>query len=442
MNVLRHHSITGANAVEVGRSVERAVREGRLRAGDRLPTVRALASALALAPGTVAAAYRGLRARGIAVGDGRRGTRIAGAPALRARPAAPVPAGALDLASGNPDPALLPPLGPALRAIEPAHYLYGEPSPVPELLRVAARGFEADGIAATSLAVVSGALDGILRVLEAQLRPGDRVALEDPGFTSVIDLCTALGLVPVPVALDDEGPRPESLAAALAAGVEACVLTPRAQNPTGAALSAARAAALRGVLRARKGVLVIEDDHAGAVAGAPAHTLCDPRRERWAIVRSVSKSLGPDLRLAFLAADAETLARVEGRQQLDFRWVSFLLQRVALRLLGDAGVRRAVRRAERTYRERREALLRALAQRGIAAQGRSGLNVWVPVAEEAPALQRLLAEGIAVAAGERFRIRSAPGLRITTARLAPAAAGRVADALARALSPAARSAPV
>jgi DNA-binding transcriptional MocR family regulator len=442
MNVLGQDSITGATAVEIGRSVERALREGRLRAGDRLPTVRALAVALAVSPGTVAAAYLGLRGRGIAVGEGRRGTRIAGAPALRARAAAPVPAGVLDLASGNPDPALLPPLGPALRAVAPAHYLYGEPNPVPELLRLAARTLGADGIAAESVAVVSGALDGILRVLEAHLRPGDRVALEDPGFTSVIDLCAALGLVPVPVALDDEGPLPESLAAALAAGVEACVLTPRAQNPTGAALSARRAAALRALLRARKGVLVIEDDHAAAVAGAPAHTLCEPRRERWAVVRSVSKSLGPDLRLAFLAADAETLARVEGRQQLDFRWVSFLLQRTALHLLADAGVRRAVRSAERVYGERREALLRALAQRGIEAHGRSGLNVWVPVAEEAPALQRLLAAGIAVAAGERFRIRSAPGLRITTARLAPAAADRVADALARALSPTLRTSPV
>src|SRR5512145_1190145 len=110
MSVLEHKSITGSSAVEIARSVERAVAEGRLPAGAQLPTVRGLARRLGVSPTTVAAAYRSLRGRGVLVAAGRRGTRIAGAPPLRTRIGAPVPAGVLDLARGNPDPALLPDL--------------------------------------------------------------------------------------------------------------------------------------------------------------------------------------------------------------------------------------------------------------------------------------------------------------------------------------------
>ena len=430
MNDPIHKSITGSSAVEIAASVERAVREGRLAPGAALPTVRGLAQRLGVSPTTVAAAYRGLRGRGLLLAAGRRGTRVAATPPLRTRPAAPVPAGVLDLASGNPDPALLPPLAPALRRIEARHHLYGEPHPLPQLLGQVAREFAADGIPAPAPLPVSGALDGLERVLEAWLRPGDRIAVEDPGFTSVLDLCAARGLAPLPVELDDEGPLPASLAAALAAGAEAFVLTPRAQNPTGAALTPAREKALRAVLRAHPGALVIEDDHAGGVAGAPARTLCDPRRERWAVLRSLSKALGPDLRLAFLCADATTLARVEGGQRIAFRWVSMLLQRTAFELLRDPA---RVRRAARVYAQRREALRRALAAEGIASRGRSGLNVWVPVPEEGVVAQRLLAQGFSVATGERFRIRSAPALRITTACLPVRDAPRVARAVAHGL---------
>ena len=79
------------------------------------------------------------------------------------------------------------------------------------------------------------------------------------------------------------------------------------------------------------------------------------------------------------------LARVEGRQRMGLRWVSYLLQRTVLALLTDAAARSAVRRAARCYAERREALLRALASRGVPASGRSGMNVWL---ERAKALLR------------------------------------------------------
>jgi DNA-binding transcriptional MocR family regulator len=256
------------------------------------------------------------------------------------------------------------------------------------------------------------------------------VAVEDPGFANVLDLVAALGLRPVPVGLDDLGIRPAELRRALDAGAQAVVVTPRAQNPTGAAFDAARAGELAGVLDRRPDVLVVEDDHAGPVAGSPVHTTVGARRHRWAVVRSVSKWLGPDLRLAVLVADATTLARVRDRQALGPGWVSHVMQELVTAVWSDRDVARAVRRAERAYAARRRALVEALARHGVVASGRSGLNVWVPVPSEHAAVVSAAAAGYAVAAGERFRVASGPAVRVAVAALEPARAPTVAAALA------------
>ena len=384
---------------------------------------------------TVASAYRELRTRGFVVGEGRRGTSVAQRPPLPTAPSAPLPAGALDLASGNPDPELLPRLGPFLARLDPAARLYGEPGKLGDLVAFAAREFRADGIPEGPVAVVGGALDGIERALLAHLRPGDRVVVEDPGFGRVRDLVVALALVPVPVRLDERGPSPSSLARALEQNVRAIVVSPRAQNPTGAAFDAERERELRRILRAHPEVLLVEDDFASPVAGIAARTLAERTTRRWVIVRSVSKALGPDLRVAFLTGDEETVARVEGRQLLGTGWVSHVLQRLAFELLRDGTVRAGLHLATIRYEERRRALLAALAAEGLAAHGRSGLNVWVPVPEEAPVVRSLLERGYAVQAGERFRIASPPAVRVTIARLEPREAPDVARAIADALRP-------
>jgi len=156
-------------------------------------------------------------------------------------------------------------------------------------------------------------------------------------------------------------------------------------------------------------------------------------------VRSVSKAYGPDLRLAIMASDPLTLARVEGRQLVGVRWVSFLLQRTVIALWKDAGVRAQLRAAARVYTKKRRALINALAEEGIEAFGRSGLNVWVPVPEEALVLTSLLDAGYAVAAGERFRQLSRPAIRITISVLEPEEAVPLARSLAAALRPGRRT---
>jgi DNA-binding transcriptional MocR family regulator len=431
--VLERLASRGGGAHEIATSIEEAIRVGRLAPGEQLPTIRAFATELGVSPMTVASAYRTLRGRGLLTAAGRRGTRVAERPPLPVRAPFFVPPGARDLASGNPDPHLLPPLGRGLTGINTSPQLSLDEGKLEALVELARAHLAADGIGAPALAVVGGALDGIERVLAAHLRPGDSVAVEDPGFVRAYDLLRPLGLHLEPFGVDDSGPIADDLQRALRAGARAAIVTPRAQNPTGAALSEVRASDLRELLAARDDVLVIEDDHAAGVAGAPALSLCAPVRERWATVRSVSKSLGPDLRLAVLAGDPTTVARVEGRQLLGTGWVSRILQQIVAAFWSDPAVQEILGRAEQTYAARRSALIEALGRHGIAARGRSGLNVYVPVAEEARAVATLLRRGWAVTPCERWRIASPPAIRVTTATLGGDDAERFAADMADAL---------
>ena len=218
----------GTNAAELVTDIERQISEGILQPGDRLPPVRRLAHELTLAPNTVAAAYRRLGERGMVVGRGRNGTFIAPRPPVAIPVEPEVTEGLVDLALGNPDPMLLPRLR-VDHGGEPV--LYGHESFDADLRRLARETFAEDGVPPDHLTVVAGALDGLERILSGHLRPGDRVAIEDPAFFSVIDLLGALGLIPVPVAIDDIGLKPEPLAGAIRSGISAIVHTPRGQNP-------------------------------------------------------------------------------------------------------------------------------------------------------------------------------------------------------------------
>ncbi|HEY2773338.1 MAG TPA: aminotransferase class I/II-fold pyridoxal phosphate-dependent enzyme [Candidatus Binatia bacterium] len=427
--------ITGRSADAIARSVEHALETGRLSERDLLPPVRALAASLEVSPTTVAAAYRTLRQRGVVVGDGRRGTRIARREAEGPRLRIPVIDGAVHLADGNPDPALLPDLEPLLRRVPMPRDLYGEACMIPELADAARRLLAADRVEIPALTVVSGAMDGIERVLLTQLRPGDRVAVEDPAFAGVLDLLAAMALVAVPFMLDGEGPVPASFESAIASGVQAVIVTPRAQNPTGAATSPARGVELRKILDRHPSVLLVEDDHAAGVAGAPLVSLQSRKRVRHAYLRSMAKALGPDVRVAFLAGSVDVVARVEARQIVGMRWVSRLLQRLVVAALKDKKVLAAVAHAEAEYTRRRRAVIEALAARGVRATGASGMNVWIPVREEAVALQTIAVAGWTLAPGERFRVKSPPGLRVSISRLAVADTSRFADAVASALVP-------
>ena len=434
--MLRYGAISGRTAAAIAASIERAFHAGKLAGNTHLPAIRDLAKSLRVSPVTVAAAYRLLRSRGLARGDGRRGTLVRTQPQLgptavnQGRQSAHL----VDLATGNPDPAFLPPIGHALRGVDPDARLYGGPLEWPALASFASAELAADGIATGPIAVTSGSLDAIERLLREHARPGDRVAVEDPTFPALLDLLASLGLIAAPFDVDDEGPRPDALERALGPRVPAVVLSSRAQNPTGAAIGHKRASDLVAVLRSRPHALLIEIDDSAPVSGAPLVTLTSGR-EHWAVVRSTSKWLGPDLRVAVVTGDAITIARLQRRQAISVRWVSHLLQQLTCSLGSDPSSGRLFARAAEAYEARRHALIAALAAHDIPAHGRSGFNVWIPVREETAAVQALGARGWAVAAGERFRLQSPPAIRVTTSALLPLEAKRLAADLATAARP-------
>lgn len=423
------YRVEGQGASQIAASIEAGVRDGALRPGQDLLPVRDLAAELGVSPSTVATAYRALRDRGLVTTRGRGGTRISLGPPLPVRGLVQVPAGVRNLADGNPDPGLLPDLGAALARLDGRPRLYGEAPNLPALVELAQRQFEDDGVPADALTVVGGAMEAFERVLGAHLDRGDRIAIEDPGHANLIDLARTLGLEVEPVAIDEQGPMVDDVEGALGRGARAITITPRAQNPSGAVLSAQRSADLAAVLQRFPDVVVIEDDHAGRVSDAPARTLSGAGLNRWAVVRSVSKTLGPDLRLAVVAGDDTTIGRVEGRRLLGTGWVSSVLQKLVVALWTDPHTDQLLATAQQTYADRRHALIDALHERGITAQGTSGLNVWVPVAEEQGPTRRLLDLGWAVSPGQRFRLISPRALRVTITTLLPEEAARFADDL-------------
>ncbi|GAA4203901.1 aminotransferase class I/II-fold pyridoxal phosphate-dependent enzyme [Actinocatenispora rupis] len=416
-------------------AVSAALRDGVLGEGDRLPPIRTVATELKLSPTTVSSAWALLARAGTIRTDGRRGTTIAPrhapGPTRYRRALERSTSFALDLSTGVPDPDLLPGLGPALQRLHvtasPGSYL--DDPVLPDLLDALRDDWP---YRAERMTVVDGAMDALDEIATSVLRFGDRVAVEHPCFPPLLDLLDAVGVRPVGVAVDDDGPVVTELAAA--GDVAAFFLQPRAQNPTGATLTAERARQLAAVLDGSAAV-VVEDDSAGGIAAHPAVSLGSRLPDRTIHVRSYSKSHGPDLRLAAVGGPARLIDPIVERRFLGQGWTSRLLQHLLLDLLTRRASITEVARARREYARRREAVVRRLADRGVEVGGSEGLNIWVPVRDEAAAVIRLASVGIGAAAGGPFHVRegAAPHLRLTTGLLRTGfadVADRVAEAAA------------
>ena len=415
------------SALELSEWLEADIAAGSIASGDRLPSIRDMAELTSLAPNTVAAAYRRLADRGVVVSHGRGGTFVLERPALGLQRSPSVPPGAIDLASGTPDPRLLPDL--ARYVLHPGPSTsYIDPPILPEMAEAGLAWLASQGVEASRLLLTSGALDAIERVLTARLRPGDAVAVERPGWSAVTDLVAALGMRSVGVPTDDTGMLPDSLQHHLAA-VDAVVVTPRAQNPLGAAIDSRRRAELAAILDTRPELFIVEDDHAGPIAGARLHPI-SPGRRRWAFVQSVAKAFGPDLRLALVIGDDLTVDRVGGRFGIGPGWVSRILQRAVAAMMTDGAVTTLLRDAEAEYARRRELLIDALSATGlVGATGRSGLNVWVPVRSEQASLTAASAHGFVLRGGASFGGVD-PAIRITVSNLEDRDIPRLAAAVA------------
>jgi DNA-binding transcriptional MocR family regulator len=399
-------------------AVGRAVGDGALLPGAKLPPVRRVAAELHMSPTTVSAAWQLLRRAGTIQTGGRNGTVVASLrtdgpgryrAALRGRSGFP-----LDLSTGVPDPALLPPL-PALAGLSPAPTSYLDEPVLPglaELLR------DRWPYPPDRVAVFDGAMDAIDQIASALLRLGDRAVVENPCFPPLLDLLEALGVRAIGVGTDAEGMLPAALAAALDSRPAVVFLQPRALNPTGASWSGSRAAALAAVL-AGSSAYVVEDDSAGDVASSELHSIGTHLPLRTLHVHSFSKSHGPDLRLAAVGGPAAVLDPILERRLLGQGWTSRLLQHLLLTLLTDEPSVTAVRRARTEYARRRHLVIAGLHSAGVHLPAGDGLNIWLPVADEQAALISLASAGIAAAAGTAFTLAPGkPHLRVTVGLLA------------------------
>lgn len=430
-------AIAGRSASEIADSLRASIERGAVRPGAALPPVRTLADQLGVNRNTVVAAYRQLTHAGIVVTRGRGGTRVADRGTVPQEGFAPDSV-LRDIATGNPDPTLIPDPSWALGSMAGRPVLYGEPVVDPALERWA-RAWMSDGLATADsmrVTVTSGAADAVERLLAQALARDDAVALEDPCFLASIHTVHLAGYRPVPVPVDDEGMTVEGLRAALEQGVRAVVCTPRAQNPTGASLSAGRAAELRAVLRDHPYVLVIEDDHFSMLSRQPYHSLIDAGHRRWALVRSVSKFLGPDMCLAVTASDPETAERLAMRLTPGTTWVSHLLQRLTYALVTDPRVMADIEAAGEHYRARNSAFAARLTAHGVPAAARDGLNLWVALPVPAHLVsERLMRRGWLARTGDEFSLSRAPShrLRLTVHELDDGDAEQLASDIAAAV---------
>lgn len=432
-------AVTDRSARGIAAAVSRLVHDGELAAGTRLPTVRDLARELGISPTTVSEAWSSLTRAGLIATRGRSGTVVLSGERLRTRLRYTHMAGILggapqDLSTGVPDHDLLPDLTETLGRLGDMRlttsYL---DEPVLPALEEHLRSVWP--YAADQVTVVDGALDALDRTISVVVRFGDRVLVENPTFPPILDLLEQTGAHAIGLELDPSGIVPAALEQALQSNPVALVLQPRAHNPTGVSMSLERAAELSVVLGRYPGVVIVEDDHAAGIAGAPTVSLGTHLPARTVHIRSFAKSLGPDLRLAAVSGPADIISPLADRRMLGPGWSSRLLQHVLLGLLTSPGTVKLLDQAREEYARRRVTMLESLALHGARATADDGVNLWLEVHDQQAALVNLAANAIAVAPGTPFEVTALPAqhVRVTVGLVRDGF-----DELARILAEAAR----
>jgi len=384
---------------QLERGLREAIRSGRLATGERLPSSRALARELGISRGLVLECYTQLQAEGYLTSRGGSATRVAtGAEAARTSTPAPADTAparlAIDFRAGLPDLTSFPrrdwawAMREALRSLPAEDLGYVDPRGSAELREVMAaylRRVRGACVDPERIVVSSGVLQGVNLLLRALGARGVRqVAFEDPGH---LDHLAGTGLAqvePVPVPVDEHGIDVAALAATRARAV---VLTPAHQSPTGVVLAPERRQALL-AWAADRDAIVIEDDYDAEFRydREPVGTLQGLAPERVATLGSVSKTLGPGLRLGWVLCPADLLDEVAAQKRADDRSSPVLDQLALARLIESGRYDRHLRRMRGVYAARREALIEALERHapGVRPGGlAAGFHVVVPLPEGA-----------------------------------------------------------
>ena len=366
---LRLDETGGSQSSRVHAGLRAAILDGRLAAGLRLPSSRALADQLGVRRNAVVVAYELLLSDGLAearVGDG---TYVAAQ--VPQGPAAPDPVmlpetpggrGPFAVGCTTVDPILLRRLGRALRDRvvrgEPADLGYGDPRGHPALRQAiaehlaATRGMACDP---SRIVITSGTQQGLRLCAEVLLRPGDAVWMEDPGYPTARRTLEALGarLVPVPVdaaGIDVAAGRARENAARLA------YVTPSHQYPTGVTMSMARRLALLDWAR-QADAWVMEDDYDSEFrfTGAPLTALAGiDGGGRVIYLGTFSKTLFPGLRIGFVVVPAALMERVVAARAVSDRFPSPLMGGALAEVMASGEFAAHLRRMRTQYRTVRD----------------------------------------------------------------------------------------
>jgi GntR family transcriptional regulator/MocR family aminotransferase len=380
-------------AVQLADALRAATAAGALRAGDRLPSTRALAATLGVSRTVTAAAYDQLLAEGWAVGRRGSGTFVVGAPAVppgrvraAAAPAPPPERALVDLTAGTPCVAAL-----DRAAWRRAWRAAADPAPdvapdavglgpfravvVEHLLRH--RGLPADPADVLATAGSTSAIGEIARTLPA----GARVAVEEPGYQRAVDALREAGLDVMGVPVDAAG----LVVDALPPGLAAVYCTPAHQYPTGSRLSAARRVAL--VERARaEGFLVLEDDYDGELRYdvAPLPLLAALGPDVVVHLGTASKLLTPTLGAGWLVAPPAVREAVRAVRERSGGRPARAGQRVFAAFAAHGDLARHLRRLRRELAARRAAVVAAVRTAGLAVEGdAAGAHVVLPLPDGA-----------------------------------------------------------
>lgn len=370
-------SVTRDGPGTLGRQVEaqlrHAIREGTLHAGARVPSTRDLARQLGVSRRVVVDAYAQLAAEGyLSLRQGARPQVSEAAVAVKARDEPellPARRPRFDFRPSVPDVSAFPrtawlrSLREAVSAITDADLGYGDPNGV-ERLRTALAEYlgRVRGVVAEPARVVvtSGYIQGLGLVCHALASCGvKRIGIEDPGDPEARTIAARTGLEPVPIRVDEAGIRVDELARA---NVDAVVVTPAHQHPTGVGLTGQRRTELLSWL-ADRDAIAVEDDYDGEYRydRAAVGALQGLGPDRIVYAGTASKTLAPALRLGWLVLPPKLLHAVSHEKILADRGTARIEQHAFADFLKRGELDRHLRRMRARYRLRRDVLVEALA---------------------------------------------------------------------------------
>lgn len=386
----------------IAEAIADAIRQGRLRPGDQLPTHRLLADLLGVNVSTVTRAYREAARRRLVGGEVGRGTYVLGVAseaalfALEQRPEG----GVIDLSPNTP-PVLLQDfdLAAALGDIDAreAARLLHYPTTADTLLhcRVAASWLARRGVTADPAAIVicAGAQHAAETVVSAfpEIEEIGCEALVYPGLKAVARRWRRRLHA---MAMDREGVTPGAFEAACRAGVRLVVLSPSLHNPTATTMGLARRQQIAALAR-RHGVLVVEEDVYGLLCPQSPPPLQTLAPETVVYLTGLSKTVAPGLRIGYLLLPPRLADRMREASHHTTWYVSPITAALATRWLGDGTAWRRLLAQRRELAARYRLCVRHL--RGVAWRGEAHCpHVWLilPRGRSAAVAKQALAAGV------------------------------------------------